>query len=182
MLRGVFSTVSAFTGRVSGRILGLVAGLGLLAVLPNAVANPDLAEIMDIRHGVNQAGVTRIVIDLTDNADYRVETAYEDGRKQLIIDVSARALTIPSAIVEKGVSVGAGEGVGSAGDYSYRLVKAQDQRLHLTQHLTQSAVPSAVFILKPKGSVTHHRLVVDLKPATDSQFEKSVGKSFGSLS
>ncbi len=162
-------------------VLGGLALIASMALIPVAMARTNLADIMDLRFGVNEAGVTRIVIDLSENADYRVATNLRDGQPVLEIDVAAKAITIPTAIVVGVETIGSGHGVGSADAYNYRLLGGADARLQMRQNLADTAIPTAVFMLKPKGSVDHYRLVIDLKPVRQSVFETNLGKTFGRL-
>ena len=162
-------------------VLGGLALIASMALIPVAMARTNLADIMDLRFGVNEAGVTRIVIDLSENADYRVATNLRDGQPVLEIDVAAKAITIPTAIVVGVETIGSGHGVGSADAYNYRLLGGADARLQMRQNLADTAIPTAVFMLKPKGSVDHYRLVIDLKPVRQSVFEANLGKTFGRL-
>jgi N-acetylmuramoyl-L-alanine amidase len=173
--------VQEFLERRRYAVLGVLALIASVAVIPVAMARSNLADIMDLRFGVNEAGVTRIVIDLSENADYRVATVLRDGKPVLDIDVAAKAITIPTAIIAGVETIGSGHGVGSADAYNYRLLGGADARLQMRQNLADTAIPTAVFMLKPKGSVDHYRLVIDLKPVRQSVFEANLGKAFGRL-
>jgi len=162
-------------------VLGVLALIASVALIPVAMARNNLADIMDLRFGVNEAGITRIVIDLSENADYRVATNLRDDQPILEIDVAAKAITIPTAIKVGIETIGSGHGVGSADTYTYRLLGGADARLQMRQNLADTAIPTAVFMLKPKGSVDHYRLVIDLKPVRQSVFETNLGKAFGRL-
>ncbi len=163
--------------------VGLASLVGLVAIslLSVALARGGLAEISNIRFGVNKQGITRIVVDMSDNAAYRVITKDEGRFGALQIDIAAKAVTIPTAMMVGTEIIGTGHGVGRADAFSYKLLGGQDARIQIDQSLNDYAVPTAVFLLKPRGNIDHYRLVIDLKPTDIIGFQASLDKPFGTL-
>jgi N-acetylmuramoyl-L-alanine amidase len=160
---GIFRLVPA--------LVALVAGLFLSAGA--ALAN-ETPEVFNVRFGVDGQGRTRIVLDLTEKAKYQVFPRIStDGNKQLSVELKQSAFRIGDA------TQGTGEGIGHIGAYAY--ASGASTKAQLLFELNRVAVPTAVFLMEPKGSTTHYRLVIDMSSATEAEFTAALDKRHGPL-
>ena len=136
--------------RAIGWILGLLLLLGGAA---QAVAKPA---ITDARLGV-EPGLTRVVISLTQRSDFQVFTLVDPYR--VVIDMSEVDWKVPSGTKLRGQGLVAG--------MRYGLFKAGTSRVVLDL-MEPSEVARAEFLPAANGEPL--RLLVDLRPISDSQF------------
>ena len=136
--------------RLIGWILGLMLLLGGAA---DAVAKPA---ITDARLGV-EPGLTRVVISLSQRSDFRVFTLADPYR--VVIDLSEVEWKVPSGTKLRGQGLVAG--------MRYGLFKAGTSRVVLDL-MEPSEVGRAEILPAENGEPL--RLLVDLRPVSDTQF------------
>lgn len=136
-------------------VLWSVAVLSFCGVLALAAERATAPGILNVRLGAHQDGHTRIVLDLDDAAAYRVVPRAGDK-----IDI----------IIDNAAFVGSGPLPTDTG-----LVRAlATNGGTVTASLGGPALPSRVFVLEPRDTVRHHRLVVDLEPASRGLYATAV--------
>lgn len=150
--------------------LMLAVAFAATAIAGSAVAGPD---VIDVRFGVHESGRTRIVLDIEGNPQYRAYLSSEDDRKRLQVDIAKSGFEIG------GAREGHGDGLGSIGQY--RFVTDADGTARLSFDLAETAVPQAVFLIKPKGDTAHHRLVIDMDATSEADFAASLERDYGPL-
>jgi N-acetylmuramoyl-L-alanine amidase len=136
--------------RLIGWILGLMLLLGGAA---DALAKPA---ITDARLGV-EPGLTRVVISLSQRSDFRVFTLADPYR--VVIDMSEVEWKVPSGNKLRGQGLVAG--------MRYGLFKAGTSRVVLDL-MEPSEVARAELLPAENGEPL--RLLVDLRPVSDTQF------------
>ena len=136
--------------RLISWILGLILLLGGAA---DAVAKPA---ITDARLGV-EPGLTRVVISLSQRSDFRVFTLADPYR--VVIDLSEVEWKVPSGTKLRGQGLVAG--------MRYGLFKAGTSRVVLDL-MEPSEVGRAEILPAENGEPL--RLLVDLRPVSDTQF------------
>ncbi len=148
------------------RAIGWIFGLLLLiGGATGAVAKPA---ITDARLGV-EPGLTRVVISLTNRADFRVFTLADPYR--VVIDMSEVDWKVPSGTKLQGQGLVAG--------MRYGLFKAGTSRVVLDL-MEPSEVARAEFVPPINGEPL--RLLIDLRPVPDTQFRAQLKSSAVSYS
>ena len=148
------------------RAIGWIFGLLLLiGGATGAVAKPA---ITDARLGV-EPGLTRVVISLTNRADFRVFTLADPYR--VVIDMSEVDWKVPSGTKLQGQGLVAG--------MRYGLFKAGTSRVVLDL-MEPSEVARAEFVPPVNGEPL--RLLIDLRPVPDTQFRAQLKNSSVSYS
>jgi len=141
-----------------------LAVLGLfLSSVPAAAA-----KLLDVRLGVTSADKTRIVIDLDTATDYEFSG---DRQGEGLLTVTLKGST--SNMAAEGRS-------GSGHIATYRQDSKQGD-INLTFVFGKAAKINDTFTLTPRGTVKHHRLVVDLETATLDEFITSLPKKYRSI-
>ncbi|WP_119301966.1 N-acetylmuramoyl-L-alanine amidase [Dongia deserti] len=143
--------------RIIGWILGLLLLLGGTA---EAVAKPA---ITDARLGV-EPELTRVVISLTQRSDFRVFTLADPYR--VVIDLSEVDWKVPSGTKLRGQGLVAG--------MRYGLFKAGTSRVVLD--LMEPSEVARAELLPPENGEPL-RLLVDLRPVSDTQFRAQLKTS-----
>ncbi len=154
--------------------------LAALFVLCLTTAGPsfgnDLPTVENVRFGVNDEGETRIVLDLGGELKYRVfARTLDGGRKAISVELEEAAFQLARNTSDAGT----GRGIGHIGTYAYRA--GEDGRSRLIFDLVRTAVPTSVFLIKPRGANTFHRLVIDVAAGTEEDFERALGQVYGPL-
>ncbi|MGV6800628.1 MAG: N-acetylmuramoyl-L-alanine amidase family protein [bacterium] len=153
---------------------------GLLALIlfgvSQSVVAQDPAAITNIRFGKDAQGQTRIVFDISQASAYRVSTRLgDDDQKLLAVEIDQASFAIGSS----SEPTGTGNGIGFIGNYAYQ--RHQEGRAQILFELTDNAIPSSVFLIKPKGDIKYSRLVIDMVASSSRDFTKSLGRPYGSL-
>ena len=127
--------------------------IGLYGVL--SAAEPARTEpvVGAVRLGVDEAGQTRIVLDMDDRPAFGLAPLPGD---RLAIDVRGARFAAPN-----------GRGTGIVATYA-----ADGARLVLD--LDGPALPVRSFVLEPAGEVDHYRLVIDLDAVTPAVFADAI--------
>lgn len=134
------------------------------------------ADIGDIRLGRDGKGTTRIVLDLSEMAPWRVTVRKSgSGRKMVAVELAASRFAIEGKPGQSGTA----DGLGAIGSYAWQAGHAD--RAQLLFELSETSVPSAAFIIKPKGGMRHTRLVIDLVAASDTEFTAAMARPKGPL-
>ena len=153
----------------------LTAVIACLAVATQPVLAAD-NEIFDVRFGVKGTDKTRIVLDLTADTKYRASVRQdEQGQKFLAVDLAKTSFNIAGTPSESGI----GKGIGLMGSYAWSTTLTG--RGQVLFSLNETAIPTSVFMLKPKGGNKHYRLVIDMSAVASGEFESAIGKKFGGL-
>ncbi|MCI5044172.1 MAG: N-acetylmuramoyl-L-alanine amidase [Aquisalinus sp.] len=156
-------------------ILLVLFFLGVVGATPSF--GDDLPIVENVRFGVNDDGDTRVVLDLGGEVKYRVfARSLDGGRKALSVELEQAAFHLASTTAEAGT----GQGIGHIGTYAYRA--GEDGRSRLIFDLVRTAVPTSVFLIKPRGANTFHRLVIDVAAGTEEDFKRALGQVYGPLS
>ncbi|MEE4213173.1 MAG: N-acetylmuramoyl-L-alanine amidase [Parvularcula sp.] len=114
--------------------------------------------VNDIRMGVNAEGQTRLVLDVEGAPDHLAGPSTRSGL-ELLVHVENARFAVEGGLEGRGSKPG--KGVIDQVFYEPNLVRVA---------LTGPALPTRVFVLDPKGDVKHHRLVIDLDPASQEAF------------
>lgn len=117
--------------------------------------------VQGIRLGENGEGTTRVVFDLNSRPQYLVGPV-ENGGRELVVHVDGGRFAIG-----EGAGVQPGKGIVDRVVYGPNLVRLA---------LKASALPSRTFVLPPRGDIEHHRLVIDLDPASPQTFAAEAEK------
>jgi N-acetylmuramoyl-L-alanine amidase len=122
---------------------------GLLALAEEGATRPL---VHDIRLGIDGKGQTRIVLDMDARPDFRV-TPLVGGTIEI---------AVAGASFEKDAAGATGlvAGITTRGE----AVEAR---------LSGTALPVRSFVLEPRGQIEHYRLVVDLGPATEAEYQEA---------
>jgi len=140
---------------------------GLSLIFGMIVASPALgAELLGARFGPDK-DATRIVIDLMGAPDY-VISGDDTGEGRIIIEFT-------------GLDIAAGQralarGQGHIASYQFTDLAGRQSRAVFS--LKSSAKIAEAFMLEPKGAVTKHRLVIDLKSASKAEFLDSLPQKY----
>ncbi|MDG2243839.1 MAG: N-acetylmuramoyl-L-alanine amidase [Rhodospirillaceae bacterium] len=144
-------------------VLGLLTGIASVAIAPDVLAGIRSALSFRLHdHGTH----TRLVLELTESADFRVFQLTDPFRT--VIDLSEIAWNLPEV-----------ETVFRAGvvrDLRYGLFQPGQSRVVID--LAQPANVERAFVLAPTAS-TPWRLVIDLKPASEAAFLGQIGPANG---
>lgn len=117
-------------------------------------------DLKNIRLGAQKQDTVRLVLDLSDRPDYKVLLLKNPYR--VVIDVQdTKAALDGTPLISAGELI-SGVRYGKIGTDSVRIVA----------ETTKAAIVNKVFFLAPQGGFVW-RLVIDIKSATESEFEKS---------
>ena len=156
----------AQTSRYSDR--DWAAKLAAMVALAFIVAGQAAASTLsDVRFGETAADQTRIVFDIEGAVDYAL-SGDERGQGRLIVDVASLAVDGQGATPQKGA------GLVSA----YRYAAQPGGEARFVFQFGQTAKIAKAFVLEPRGSVKHHRLVIDLKASNKAEFVASLPKRY----
>jgi len=147
------------------RLLALAIGLCAAVTLPLGAANA--AELLGVRLGVTNRDATRIVLDLTDEADY-VLLGEDSGYGRIIVEL-------------KGFSASPSESMGAGHIASYRVETAGNGVTEVVFDLSKTAKIKEHFVIPPGGAVKRHRLVIDLATADKPAFLASLPGGYEDL-
>lgn len=139
-----------------------LAWLGAAAAVVASGLSVHAAELLEVRFGPN-GDATRIVFDLKGEADYAV-SGDASGNGRLLVDFS-------------NLSVGAADRDFRAGKghvARYGFADGSGETAQAVLELGRTAKVKEVFMIEPKGTVTKHRLVIDLETADKTAFLASL--------
>ncbi|GJL92062.1 N-acetylmuramoyl-L-alanine amidase [Hyphococcus sp.] len=145
---------------LKGALTLLAACVVLLPGLASA------AELLDVRFGPG-ADSTRIVFDINGAPEFQVSGSGE-GAGRIFVDFA----DLDGAKAAK-------PGMGHVAGVSFAKSGKNGVRAELT--LKKTAKIKEVFVLEPSGSVTKHRLVIDLATADKAAFLASLPSQYGDL-
>ncbi|WP_306253910.1 N-acetylmuramoyl-L-alanine amidase [Parvularcula sp. IMCC14364] len=150
--------------------------LGAFVCLSGQALASDSPRVENVRFGVSDEGETRIVLDVSGEVKYRVFARNLDGnRKAVSVEIEKSGFNLGN----NGSDAGTGNGIGHVGTYAYRA--GEDGRSRLIFDLVRTAVPTSVFLIKPKGENSYHRLVIDVAAGTEEDFSRALGQVYGPL-
>ncbi len=135
--------------------------LAMLACFMLLCAVAQAAQVTDVKWGVNNADVLRVVVDVSDTAGYAVDM--EDNTLNLTVNASKSAAVPTSRAVKSSVS----NSLQIVDKNNYTVV-----RVPLKQHLT--AKNYKAFVLKKDPATKRpFRVVLDIMPQTVSKTDRS---------
>ena len=140
------------------------------AVVLALVAPAGASSLSDIRFGETAADQTRIVFDINGAVEYAL-LGDEQGEGRLIVDVAALTVDAGGATPQKGA------GLVSA----YRYASQPGGEARFVFDFGRTAKIADAFVLEPRGSVKHHRLVIDLKASDKAAFLASLPKRYNNI-
>lgn len=155
-------------------VCGVLSAMVLSAAQAASGDSGQGPDVFDVRFGLGENGRTRIVLDMSADPHYRAFLRQApDGAKQLAIEIDQAGFDIG------GFDAGAGEGIGHIGTYAYS--DGDDGLATLSFALTRTSVPHAVFLIDPKDSTGHYRLVVDMTNASEAAFSDKLSMEYGPM-
>lgn len=148
---------------VRALVLTLLSVLGVCLLAGSvAVADPPVARVLSVKIG-GEGSATRVVIESDAALKYHV-FLLAAGTQRVVIDLPRVRWSINGLTAESG----SGKGAGVVGGYRFAQNTATTSRLVLD--LAKPALVSREFVLAPKTKSEHHRIVLDLDPATAEAF------------
>ncbi len=141
-------------------------GLGVLATAP-AVADPPAGRVLSVRIG-GEGSATRVVVESDVALKYHV-FLLAAGTQRVVIDLPRVRWSLSGLTSQSG----SGKGSGVVAGYRYAQNTATTSRLVLD--LAKPAIVAREFVLAPKSKDEHHRIVLDLDPASAEAFAEAAG-------
>ncbi|WP_411817968.1 N-acetylmuramoyl-L-alanine amidase [Hyphococcus sp. DH-69] len=143
--------------------------LCLFAIFFAGGVSAHAAELKNVRFGPNK-DATRVVFDINGAPEYQV-TGDDDGLGRLYIDFASLELSVSEAAYKPGKGHIARYGFARKGENGTQAIL----------EFKKTAKIKEVFVLEPKGNVSHYRLVVDLETASKSAFLASLPEVYGDI-
>lgn len=161
----VFEIMKAFT---RSKQLGMYA-FCCLALVTVTFSGVEAAELKDVRFGPSK-DATRVVFDIEGAPEYSV-SGDDTGEGRLHVSFEAMSLGQDSAAFKSGK--------GHIARYNFTAQGKTGTRA--TFEFKKTAKIKEVFVLEPKGNVSHYRLVVDLETANKTAFLASLPNVYGDI-
>jgi len=131
------------------------------------VAPASASSLSEVRFGETAGDQTRIVFDISGPVDYTL-SGDATGEGRLIVDVAALMVDARGATSRKGGGLVS----------TYRYASQPRGEARFVFDFGQTAKIADAFVLTPRGSVKHHRLVIDLKASDKAAFFASLPKRY----
>ena len=142
---------------------------GFMVAITLGLTSSQAADLKNVRFGPAK-DATRIVFDIAGTPHF-VISGDSTGMGRLYVDFTSLNLG----------SSGTDYKPGKGHVARYGFARRDKTHLRAVLELKKTAKIKEVFVLEPKGAVTHHRLVIDLQTGEKADFMASLPRAYGDL-